>query len=127
MLTEIPVAKPPFALEGYNVPADLMGAADADQGRPYDEEKTNKAWESFLTFGEAQRENALVRGVIEESWQRSALTGVNARCQGSNLIVSPDDLYERRLKNEDLLGSSAATFRRLAEILGDAIGHMAGR
>jgi sigma-54 dependent transcriptional regulator, acetoin dehydrogenase operon transcriptional activator AcoR len=120
MLTEMPVAKPPFALEEYNIPADLMGTADADQGRPYDEEETNKAWESFLTFGEAQRENSLVRGVIEESWQRSALTGVDARCQGSNLIISPDDLYERRLKNEDLLGSSAATFRRLAKVLGDA-------
>jgi sigma-54 dependent transcriptional regulator, acetoin dehydrogenase operon transcriptional activator AcoR len=120
MLTEIPVAKSPFAVEGYSVPVDLMGAADADQGRPYDEEETNRAWESFLTFGEAQRQNAVVRGVIEESWQRSALTGVDARCQGSNLVISPDDLHERRLRNEDLLGSSAATFRRLAEVLGDA-------
>ena len=119
MLTETLMAKPPFSLEGYKVPADL-GAPDADQGRPYDERETNKAWENFLTFGDVKRENALVRGVIEESWQRSVKSGVNAHCMGSNLVASPDDLYELRLKNDDLLGSSAQTFRRVAEVLGDA-------
>nr|WP_249162368.1 sigma 54-interacting transcriptional regulator [Bradyrhizobium ottawaense] len=110
------MAKPPFSLEGYKVP----DATDAEQGRPYDERETNRAWENFLTFGDAKRENALVRGVIEESWQRSIRSGVDARCKGSGLIASPDDLYELRLKNDDLLGSSAQTFRRVAEVLGDA-------
>ncbi|WP_340672396.1 sigma-54-dependent Fis family transcriptional regulator [Bradyrhizobium ottawaense] len=110
------MAKPPFSLEGYKVP----DATDAEQGRPYDERETNRAWENFLTFGDAKRENALVRGVIEESWQRSIQSGVDARCKGSGLIASPDDLYELRLKNDDLLGSSAQTFRRVAEVLGDA-------
>ncbi|MGY3617178.1 sigma-54-dependent Fis family transcriptional regulator [Bradyrhizobium sp. USDA 10063] len=110
------MAKPPFSLEGYKVP----GATDAEQGRPYDEGETNRAWENFLTFGDLRRENAPVRGVIEESWQRSVQSGVNAHCKGSNLVASPDDLYELRLKNDDLLGSSAETFRRVAEVLGDA-------
>ncbi|MHC4042223.1 sigma 54-interacting transcriptional regulator [Bradyrhizobium sp. 23AC] len=110
------MAKPPFSLEGYKVP----DATDAEQGRPYDERETNRAWENFLTFGDAKRENALVRGVIEESWQRSIQSGVDARCKGSGLIASPDDLYELRLKNDDLLGSSAQTFRRVADVLGDA-------
>lgn len=117
MLTEALMAKPPFSLEGYEVPD---GASDTDQGRPYDERETNKAWENFLTFGDVKRENALVRGVIEQSWQRSVKSGVNAHCKGSNLVASPDDLYELRLKNDDLLGSSAQTFRRVAEVLGDA-------
>jgi sigma-54 dependent transcriptional regulator, acetoin dehydrogenase operon transcriptional activator AcoR len=116
MLTEMLMAKPPFSLEGYENP----GATDADQGRPYDERETNKAWENFLTFGDTKREDALVRGLIEESWQRSVNSGVDAHCKGSNLVASPDDLYELRLKNEDLLGSSAETFRRVAEVLGDA-------
>ncbi|MBB2737362.1 MULTISPECIES: sigma-54-dependent Fis family transcriptional regulator [Bradyrhizobium] len=110
------MAKPPFSLEGYKIP----DAAEAEQGRPYDERETNRAWENFLTFGDAKRENALVRGVIEESWQRSIKSGVNAHCKGSSFITSPDDLYELRLKNDDLLGSSAQTFRRVAEVLGDA-------
>ncbi|PPQ17255.1 Transcriptional regulator of acetoin/glycerol metabolism [Bradyrhizobium shewense] len=116
MLTETFMAKPPFSLEGYKVP----DATDAEQGRPYDERETNRAWENFLTFGDAKREDALVRGVIEESWQRSIQSGVDARCKGSGLIASPDDLYELRLKNDDLLGSSAQTFRRVADVLGDA-------
>ncbi|MCD9105357.1 sigma-54-dependent Fis family transcriptional regulator [Bradyrhizobium japonicum] len=110
------MAKPPFSLEGYKIP----DAAETEQGRPYDERETNRAWENFLTFGDAKRENALVRGVIEESWQRSIKSGVNAHCKGSSFITSPDDLYELRLKNDDLLGSSAQTFRRVAEVLGDA-------
>jgi transcriptional regulator of acetoin/glycerol metabolism len=116
MLTETLMAKPPFSLDGYKVP----GATDAEQGRPYDERETNRAWENFLTFGDLRRENAPVRGMIEESWQRSVSSGVNAHCKGSNLVASPDDLYELRLKNDDLLGSSAETFRRVAEVLGDA-------
>ncbi|WP_461194899.1 sigma-54-dependent Fis family transcriptional regulator [Bradyrhizobium sp. UFLA06-06] len=107
------MAKPPFSLESYRAP-------DTEQGRPYDERETNKAWENFLTFGDLRRENAPVRGVIEESWQRSVKSGVDARGRGSNLLASPDDLYELRLKNDDLLGSSAETFRRIAEVLGDA-------
>ncbi|MHC1949009.1 sigma-54-dependent Fis family transcriptional regulator [Bradyrhizobium sp. UFLA06-06] len=113
MLTETLMAKPPFSLESYRAP-------DTEQGRPYDERETNKAWENFLTFGDLRRENAPVRGVIEESWQRSVKSGVDARGRGSNLLASPDDLYELRLKNDDLLGSSAETFRRIAEVLGDA-------
>ncbi|WFU45511.1 sigma 54-interacting transcriptional regulator (plasmid) [Bradyrhizobium sp. CB82] len=109
------MAKPPFSLEGYKIPD-----AAEEQGRPYDEREANRAWENFLTFGDAKRENSLVRGVIEESWQRSIKSGVNARSRGSSLIASPDDLYELRLKNDDLLGSSARTFRRVAEVLGDA-------
>ena len=112
MLTEALMAKPPFSLEGYEAPP---GASDTDQGRPYDERETNKAWENFLTFGDTKRDNALVRGVIEESWLRSVKSGVNAHCKGSNLVASPDDLYELRLKNDDLLGSSAQTFRRVAD------------
>lgn len=116
MLTETLMAKPPFSLEGCKVP----GVTDVEQGQPYDERETNSAWENFLTSGDLRRENALVRGVIEESWQRSVKSGVNAHCKGSNLVASPDDLYELRLKNDDLLGSSAQTFRRVAEVLGDA-------
>ncbi|MCP3471686.1 sigma 54-interacting transcriptional regulator [Bradyrhizobium sp. CCGUVB1N3] len=110
------MAKPPFSLEGHKNP----DATDAEQGQPYDARETNKAWEDFLTFGDLKRENALVRGVIEKSWRRSVSSGVDAHCKGSNLVASPDDLYELRLKNDDLLGSSAQTFRRVAEVLGDA-------
>jgi transcriptional regulator of acetoin/glycerol metabolism len=119
MLTDMLMAKPPFSLEGHKVPADFAGAPD-EQGRPYDERETNRAWENFLTFGDLRRENAPVRGVIEQSWQRSVTSGVNAHCKGSNLVASVDDLHELRLKNDDLLGSSAETFRRVAEVLGDA-------
>jgi transcriptional regulator of acetoin/glycerol metabolism len=120
MLTETLMAKPPFSLHGYDVPPDLAAASDTDQGRAYDERETNRAWENFLTFPDTKRESTLVRGVIEESWQRSLKSGVNAHCKGSNLVASPDDLYELRLKNDDLLAASAQTFRRVAEVLGDA-------
>lgn len=120
MLTELLMAKPPFALEGLDVSGDGTGAPDVDEGRPYDERQTGNAWESFLTSGEVRSGDTFVRGVIEKSWQRSVQSGVDAHCRGSNLIVSPDDLYELRLKNEDLLGASAETFRRVADVLGDA-------
>ncbi|SEC69593.1 sigma-54-dependent Fis family transcriptional regulator [Bradyrhizobium erythrophlei] len=112
--------KSPLALEEDKVPADLKEAADAVRDRPYDEKDTNKAWESFLKSGEIQRDNSLVRGVIEKSWQRSARSGVDASCHGSNVIISPDDLDKLRLENEDLLGSSAGTCRRVVRALGDA-------
>ncbi|MDH2380832.1 sigma-54-dependent Fis family transcriptional regulator [Bradyrhizobium sp. CER78] len=110
------MAKPPFSMEGYKAPDGTEG----EQGRPYDESETNRAWEDFLTFGDLRRKNAPVRGVIEASWHRSVDSGVNARGKGSHLVASPDELYELRLKNDDLLGSSAETFRRVAAVLGDA-------
>ncbi|MDQ0475097.1 sigma-54-dependent Fis family transcriptional regulator [Labrys wisconsinensis] len=120
------MAKLPFPLDRLAPLDTSAGSADeeagpeAGQGSSYDEGETTRAWESFLTVGGGAAANTLVRGVIERSWQRSMQSGVDARCHGSSIIASPDDLYELRLKNEDLLQSTAQTFRRVAEVLGDA-------
>jgi transcriptional regulator of acetoin/glycerol metabolism len=119
------MTKPPFPLDRLtsldvsDIPAGVEVGPEAE-GAPYDEKATAKAWECLLTCGEQKPDNALVRGVIERSWQRSIRSGVDAHGRGSSLIASPDDLYELRLKNEDLLSSTVQTFRRVAEVLGDA-------
>lgn len=107
------MAKPSFSLQDTKAP-------DATDAEPYDERETNKAWERFVTSGDIGRQRVPVRGVIENSWQRSVKSGVNARGRGSALVASADRLHELRLRNEDLLYSSAETFRHVAEALGDA-------
>ena len=89
-----------------------------DQAELYDERATNRAWEAFLSCETPS--SAMVRGIIERSWRRSATLGVDARGRGSTQISTADDLLQLRDKNEDLLGSATQTFRRLAEVLGDA-------
>jgi len=100
--------------------------ADAYHGRPYDERTTNKAWESFLKVGEARHDHGLVRGVIENHGNaapnRASMRMVTEVISLSRLTTSTNCVS----RTKDLLGSSAETFRRVAEVLGDAatmVGH----
>ncbi|WP_409977622.1 MULTISPECIES: sigma-54-dependent Fis family transcriptional regulator [unclassified Bradyrhizobium] len=120
MLTDPLMAKPLFGFDGSHIPGDQASVWGADEGHPYNERQTSKAWESFVTSGDVRNGGASVRGIIEQSWQRSVRSGVDARCRGSSLIVSPDDINQLRRKNEDLLSATANTLRRVAEVLGDA-------
>lgn len=106
-------------MQASTVKPPVSGEPDIDDGRPYDERQTSRAWEEFATSDRRSPSRAHVRGVIERSWQRSAASGVDMRGNGSTLIVSQDDLYDLRNKNDDLLVSTAQTFRSIAEILGD--------
>ncbi|MDQ0391929.1 sigma-54-dependent Fis family transcriptional regulator [Labrys monachus] len=109
---------PSSPFQGGCVP-DGLGDAEADQGPLYDERETIRAWETFLTRGD-EAGSVAVRSVIERSWERSARLGVDARGRGSNVLADPDRLYELQCQNDDLLGSTTETFRRVAEVLRDA-------
>ncbi|WP_312893062.1 sigma-54-dependent Fis family transcriptional regulator [Ancylobacter sonchi] len=85
----------------------------------YDASATMKAWENFLGRGRSVAPGGLVRSVIERSWQRSAVSGVDPRGRGSDLIVSADEVDGLRRHNGGLLQAAGQTFERLADILGE--------
>jgi transcriptional regulator of acetoin/glycerol metabolism len=125
-MMETIMANEPFPLDRFHGdnPAgelvDLQGENETDQAPLYDERRTIKAWENFLTRGRQEPGITPVRGVIERSWLRSVQLGVDAHGRGSDVLADADNLYRLQRQNEDLLGSTADTFRRVAEVLRDA-------
>ncbi|WP_246518650.1 sigma-54-dependent Fis family transcriptional regulator [Ancylobacter lacus] len=117
------MSKPPLERRSpalLSRPKEGEEAADyAADGAAYDASATMKAWESFLDRGRAVAPGGLVRGVIERSWQRSAVSGVDPRGRGSDFIVSPDEVDGLRRHHGGLLQAAGKTFERLADILGE--------
>ncbi|MFT0858670.1 sigma-54-dependent Fis family transcriptional regulator [Ancylobacter sp. G4_0304] len=116
------MTKPPF--EGrsralLSGPKEGEEAADYAADGAYDASATMKAWESFLDRGRSVAPGGLVRGIIERSWQRSVVSGVDPRGRGSDLIVSPDEVDGLRRHHGGLLQAAGRTFERLADILGE--------
>ena len=97
----------------------LPSHPEEEEAAEYDASATMKAWESFLDRGHAVAPGGLVRSVIEHSWQRSAVSGVDPRGRGSDLIVSPDEVDGLRRNHGGLLQAAGKTFERLADILGE--------
>jgi transcriptional regulator of acetoin/glycerol metabolism len=121
-----PMGKPQFSIR------DLLAAGarresagsgsrafEVERETPYSHGETSDAWERFLTTSDANAE-VHVRGIIEQSWRRSAKFGVDARGRGSTSVMAPSDIDVLRFENEDLLASARQTFLRVAETLSDA-------
>lgn len=123
MQTEAPMTKPPLQRHSTALPSRPNGDEDAADhaadGTSYDASATMKAWENFLDQGRPVAPGGLVRSVIERSWQRSAVSGVDPRGRGSDLIVSADEVDGLRRHHGGLLQAAGKTFERLADILGE--------
>ena len=98
-------------------PWDATQLFDAVQ--PYEPSKTMAAWEGFVT-SRSRDACPLVRSVIEHSWRRSALSGVDPGGRGSDFALSGDELWGLRQTNDDLLAAARQTIRYVAEVLGGA-------
>lgn len=123
MQTEAQMTKPPVERRSPPLPSRMDegedGADHAADGASYDASATMKAWENFLDQGRPTGPGGLVRGVIERSWQRSAVSGVDPRGRGSGLIVSADEVDGLRRQHGGLVQAAGKTFERLADILGE--------
>lgn len=123
MQTEAHMTKPPVERRSTALPSLVEeggdGAEHSADGASYDASATMKAWESFLDQNRPIGPGGLVRSVIERSWQRSAVSGVNPRGRGSDLIVSADEVDGLRRQNGGLVQAAGKTFERLADILGE--------
>lgn len=117
------MTKPPLERRSPAPPSLPDEAEEAAEygadGEAYDPSATMKAWESFLDRGKPVAPGGLVRSVIERSWQRSAVSGVDPRGRGSDLIVSSDEVDGLRRHHGGLLQAAGKTFERLAGILGE--------
>jgi transcriptional regulator of acetoin/glycerol metabolism len=125
MQTDVPMPKSPDLFDpllGFRSATDVRrGGPRGDELARYDERATRKAWETFVTNGQeaAPCSRALVRHVIERSWQRSVEVGVDARGRGSPESAAPELMHELRERNRGLLSATRPTFQRISEILGD--------
>lgn len=123
MQTVAPMIKPPFERSLTVRPSRPQDGGDAVDhaldGASYDASATMKAWENFLDRGKPLAPGGLVRGVIERSWQRSVVCGVDPRGRGSDLIVSLDEVDRLRQHNGGLMLAAGRTFERLGDILGE--------
>ncbi|WP_428031721.1 sigma-54-dependent Fis family transcriptional regulator [Ancylobacter sp.] len=115
------MSKPPVERRSTALPSqEEEDAVDhATDGASYDASATMKAWENFLDRGRPTAPGGLIRGVIEQSWQRSAVSGVDPRGRGSDLIASADEVDGLRRHHGGLLQAAGKTFQRLADILGE--------
>lgn len=84
----------------------------------YDERRTMRAWENFLT-GDAAGEKQQVRHVIQKSWARSATSGVNARAAATPLVVDDDQLDRSKRLRRQLLTAADLALQHAADLLED--------
>ena len=91
----------------------------SDSACAYSHAETMEAWEKFLTTKRPSDPTG-IRGVIEESWQRSVKSGVDAHGRGATQIIPREDIERLRQENDDLLASARQTFLQIADTLGDA-------
>ena len=106
---------------GAATAGDVGETGVADVG--YDDRQTMRAWEDFLSCGRGATSKAVVRGVIHESWSRSASSGIDAN--GTEAPVCGDDGEVERLtlSNAELLAAARRPFQTIGEIL-DGTGAM---
>ncbi|SON57424.1 Acetoin dehydrogenase operon transcriptional activator AcoR [Hartmannibacter diazotrophicus] len=89
----------------------------------YDDRRTMRAWEDFLTCGREIKTDTLVRRTIQDSWSRSASGGIDAN--GTEAPVCGDDSEIERLTlaNAELLSAARRPFSTIGRML-DGTGAM---
>jgi len=86
----------------------------------YDGRATMQAWENFLLRGKAPRSRTCnVRLLIQESWSRSASSGINAERSEAPLNVDMERIALLRHGNRDLLTAARGSFAQLGRLLDD--------
>ncbi|MGI9503394.1 MAG: sigma-54-dependent Fis family transcriptional regulator, partial [Geminicoccaceae bacterium] len=82
----------------------------------YDETQTMRAWENFLT-GDASRDGRDVRNIIQNSWARSATSGVDAHASATPLVVDDDQLDRSKQQRRQLLAAADHALQHAADLL----------
>ncbi|MEM8952385.1 MAG: sigma-54-dependent Fis family transcriptional regulator [Pseudomonadota bacterium] len=95
--------------------APLPPAAEQDDAS-YDEQRTMRAWENFLT-GDASVGSQQVRNIIRNSWARSATSGVNAHASATPLVIDDDQLDRSKQQRRSLLAAADHALQHAADLL----------
>ncbi len=82
----------------------------------YDESRTMHAWETFLT-GDGSGGGLPVRHVIQNSWARSATSGVDAHASATPLVIDDDQLYRTKRQRSQLLSAADHALQHAADLL----------
>ena len=98
-------------------PTPRPGAAAVS--REYDERSVMRAWERFLEGRETPKDAAeRVRGLIRESWSRSAGAGIDAEKDAAPLAPDPEMSPEMlRHRNRRLLAAAQDSIGRIGKLL----------
>ena len=96
-------------------PDPFRFAADGDD-TAYDERRTMRAWEDFLT-GDASGGSQQVRNIIRNSWARSATSGVDARASATPLVIDDDQLDRSKRQRQRLLAAADHALQHAADLL----------
>lgn len=113
----IPPPQRPFAFPAFGTPGPCAG--------DYDESHVMRAWEDFLAgshpggLGQPQP-TPPVRGVIQDSWQRCAVGGVD--CQAAEAPMDDDKATIAQLRhiNDELLLAARQSFAAMGPLLDGA-------
>lgn len=96
-------------------PSHIQPTAERDRVA-YDETRTMRAWENFLT-GDAPGSDEQVRDVIQNSWARSATSGVNAHASATPLVIDDDQLDRNKRQRQQLLAAADHALQHAADLL----------
>ncbi len=95
--------------------APLRPSIDSDD-LSYDEKLTMRAWENFLT-GDAPSGSKRVRHLIQNSWARSATSGVDAHASATPLVIDDDLLDQSKHHRRQLLNAADHALQHAANLL----------
>ena len=96
-------------------PAPFPADTDRDEAS-YDELRTMRAWENFLT-GDASGNGQQVRNIIRNSWARSATSGVDAHASATPLVIDDDQLDQNKQQRQPLLAAADNALQHAADLL----------
>ncbi len=83
----------------------------------YDNRRTTRAWEDFISGRSARVDGQLVRSVILQSWERSMASGVAAESSAAPFAGDRDVVYGKIERNAELIDAARVPMARLGGIL----------
>jgi len=88
---------------------------DADSGAAKNEVALLAAWERFLSFGEVPTDS--IRRLIEDSWRRCLVQGVDPTIRHAPLTVSADGVAAIQQRHQELVNAARPVMKQAREFL----------
>jgi sigma-54 dependent transcriptional regulator, acetoin dehydrogenase operon transcriptional activator AcoR len=84
----------------------------------YDEHKTMDAWADFLGGGPAsERQQSVVRSIIQNSWRRSLQGGIDANGSAAPLYEDREKINDLIRKNADVIAAARPCFAMVSKMV----------
>jgi transcriptional regulator of acetoin/glycerol metabolism len=99
-------------------PKEATGLGPEVQQMLYDEHKTMDAWVDFLGGRSAgERQQSVVRSVIQSSWRRSLEGGIDANGSAAPLHQDREKIDDLIRKNADLIAGARPCFATVSKMV----------